>query len=545
MSYQIAIALLSLVNVSVLYLLKGATRIMTATADATRAAQGPPRAKRGHHPGIALAVIAGAQLMVVLDATIVNIALPHIQRALSFSDTGLTWVLNAYTLTFGGLLLLGGRAGDILGRRRVFIGGILLFILASFLGGIAQSSGWLLAARALQGVGGAIASPTALSLITTNFAEGKERNRAFGVYAAVSGSGAALGLLGGGMLTSWLSWRWVLFVNVPIGILLAALAPLFINESRRQPGRFDFGGALTSTAGMASLVYAFIHAADKGWSNAITLAAFGAAAVLLVLFVQIERSHSQPVVPLRLFANRNRAGANGVMLVLGSGLFGMFFFLTLFVQEVLGYSALRAGLAFLPVSGAVAVAAQISSRQLQRAGPKPFMLIGAALATGGMAWLSQLSSTSGYVDGLLGPMLLFGVGLGFIFVPLTVLGVAGVRQHEAGAASAMLNVGQQVGSSLGLSILTTVFATSQRHEQTRQIKEFLRNATPAQRQEFAAGKLKPPTSLVHEVLSHGISTGFQMAVVLIAASFLLSLVVTNVRPSVGAQADAPEPVLAQ
>src|SRR5512132_176452 len=287
----------------------------------------PGAARRGHHPGIALAVIAASQLMVVLDATIVNIALPHIREALNFSTTSLSWVLNAYTLTFGGLLLLGGRAGDILGRRRVFITGILLFSLASLLGGLATSSGWLLAARALQGVGGAIASPTALALITTNFAEGPARNRAFGVFAAVSGSGAAVGLLLGGMLTSWLSWRWVLFVNVPIGILLAVAAPLYIAESERQPGRFDVAGALTSTAGMTSLVYGFIRAAQEGWSDAGTIASFAAAVVLLLAFLLVETRTAQPITPLHMFRNRNRAGSYAIMLALAAALFGMFFFL--------------------------------------------------------------------------------------------------------------------------------------------------------------------------------------------------------------------------
>src|SRR5919199_2299842 len=269
----------------------------------------PLAAPRGHHPGLALAIIAASQLMVVLDATIVNIALPQMQQALHFSTTSLSWVLNAYTLTFGGLLLLGGRAGDILGRRRVFITGILLFSLASLLGGFATSSAWLLAARALQGVGGAIASPTALALITTNFAEGPERNRAFGVFAAVSGSGAAVGLLAGGMLTSWLSWRWVLFVNVPIGVLIALLAPLYINESERHPGRFDLAGAFTSTTGMLALVYGFIRAAQQGWSDNLTIGSFVAAVVLLAAFVAIERRTRQPITPLHMFTDRNRAGS--------------------------------------------------------------------------------------------------------------------------------------------------------------------------------------------------------------------------------------------
>ncbi|MDQ1487252.1 MAG: hypothetical protein QOJ62_2945 [Actinomycetota bacterium] len=425
----------------------------------------PGAARRGHHPGLALAVIAASQLMVVLDATIVNIALPHIQGSLKFSTTDLTWVLNAYTLTFGGLLLLGGRAGDILGRRRVFVFGILLFILASFLGGLATTSWWLLAARALQGVGGAIASPTALSLITTNFDEGHERNRAFGVFAAVSGSGAAVGLLAGGMLTSWLSWRWVLFVNVPIGIVIALLAREYINESERHPGRFDVGGAITSTLGMSVLVYGFIRAAGTaGWGDTWTVLSFVFAVVMLVAFVVIEMRHSQPITPLHLFANRNRSGSYVVMLALAGALFSMFFFLTLFVQYVLKYSPLKAGFAFLPVAASVIVSAQICAKQLLKVGPKPFMVFGAVLDAIGLFWLSQVGVHSSYVGGLLGPMVVFGLGMGFLFVPLTVVAVAGVAPHESGSASGLLNVMQQVGGTLGLAILTTAFASAQRQE---------------------------------------------------------------------------------
>jgi MFS family permease len=303
----------------------------------------PGAARRGHHPGLALAVIATSQLMVVLDATIVNVALPTISTALKFSYTNLTWVLNAYTLTFGGLLLLGGRAGDILGRRRVFIFGIALFTFASCLGGFATASWWLLAARALQGVGGAIASPTALSLITTNFEEGHERNRAFGVFAAVAGSGAAIGLLAGGMLTSWLSWRWVLFVNVPIGIFVALIAREYINESEKHPGRFDLVGAITSTLGMTALVYAFIRASGKaGWGDSLTLLCFAAAAVLLVWFLVNEMRSPQPITPLHMFRNRNRSGSYVVMLFLAGALFAMFFFLVVFVQRVLAIPRWRA-----------------------------------------------------------------------------------------------------------------------------------------------------------------------------------------------------------
>jgi EmrB/QacA subfamily drug resistance transporter len=456
----------------------------------------PRAARRGHHPGLALAIIAASQLMVVLDATIVNIALPHIQGALKFSTTSLTWVLNAYTLTFGGLLLLGGRAGDILGRRRVFVFGIALFTFASFLGGLATTSWWLLAARALQGVGGAIASPTALSLITTNF---DERNRAFGVFAAVSGSGAAVGLLAGGMLTSWLSWRWVLFVNIPIGIAIAILAPMYINESERHPGRFDVFGAVTSTLGMTALVYGFIRAASDGWGDTLTVVSFAAALILLVVFFINELRSPQPITPLHMFANRNRSGSYVVMLALAGALFSMFFFLTLFVQKILDYSALKAGFAFLPVSAGVIVSAQIASKRLLKVGPKPFMMAGAALSVTGLYWLSLIKADSGYIDGLLGPMVIFALGMGFLFVPLTVVAVAGVEPHESGSASGLLNVMQQVGGTVGLAILTTAFATASHHEARH-------------------------THDGSQILAHGISTALQVSVVFGAIALIASIV---------------------
>jgi EmrB/QacA subfamily drug resistance transporter len=488
----------------------------------------PGAARRGHHPALALFVIAASQLMVVLDATIVNIALPQIQQALGFSTTSLSWVLNAYTLTFGGLLLLGGRAGDILGRRRMFITGILLFTLASFLGGLATSAGWLLAARALQGVGAAIAAPTALALITTNFSEGRERNRAFGVFAATAVAGGSIGLIAGGMLTSWLSWRWVLFVNVPIGILLALAAPLYITESERQPGRFDLGGALTSTGGMAALVYGFIRAAQEGWSDPVTIGSFAAAAVLLAVFFSIETRISQPITPLHLFRDRNRAGVYAIMLALAAAMFGMFFFLTLFVQDVLGYSPLRAGVAFLPVTAAIVITSQFAAQSLPRLGPKRLMTGGALLAVVGLAWLSQVSVTSGYVEGILGPMLVFGLGMGLLFVPLTILAVSGVERHETGAASSLLNVTQQIGGSLGLSILVTVFGTASRNEATNQVGQFLANASPELQARFQqTGQL--PAAYADQVLAHGISTSFQVAVVFAVLALLVSLTVIRAK----------------
>jgi EmrB/QacA subfamily drug resistance transporter len=419
----------------------------------------------GIHPNLALAVIATAQLMVVLDITIVNIALPHMQRALNFSATGLAWVLNAYTLVFGGLLLLGGRAGDIFGRRRMFIVGVLIFAVASLAGGFAWDKGWLLAMRALQGVGGAIASPTALALVTTTFKEGPERNRAFGVYAAVSGAGAAIGLILGGVLVQTLSWRWVLFVNAPIGLALAAVTPLVLSESPRSGGRLAIPDAVTSTAGMAALVYGFINAADPrhGWTDSTTLLSLAAAVVLLVTFVFIESRSAQPLMPLRLFADRTRVGTYVVMLVTGAGVFAMFYFLTQFIQEVLGFSALAAGFAFLPVSATIIVVAQVVSKLVTRVPARLLIANGSAFAGVGLLWMSTLSPSSSYATHVLPSLLLVAIGMGFVFVPITLAAVAGVAREDAGIASAMLNVVQQVGGTIGLSALVTIFGTATRN----------------------------------------------------------------------------------
>ncbi|MFE7959714.1 MULTISPECIES: MFS transporter [unclassified Streptomyces] len=492
--------------------------------------QKPGAARREGHPGIALTVIAACQLMVVLDATIVNIALPHIQDALKFSTTDLTWVVSAYTLTFGGLLLLGARAGDILGRRRVFMTGILLFTFASLLGGLAQEPWQLLAARALQGMGGAIASPTSLALITTTFPEGPERNRAFGVFAAVSAGGGAIGLLAGGMLTEWLDWRWVLFVNVPIGVLIASLAPLYINESERHPGRFDIAGALTSTAGMASLVYGFIRAAEEGWRDSLTLGSFAAAFVLLVAFVLIERRAKEPITPLKMFADRNRSGTYVIMLSLAAAMFGMFFYIVLFVQNVLGYSPIQAGIAFLPVTVAIAVGAGLSQRFLPVLGPKPFLLTGSALVTVGLIWQAMISPDSTYVGGVLGPMLVFGFGMGLNFVTVTVTAVSGVAPQEAGAASGLLNATQQVGGSLGLSILTTVFGSASRDEAQKQLPQFLADATPEQKAQFATTH-QLPAPWGHEVLAEGISSAFVPAAAMAVLALITAWTVIRVRKS--------------
>ncbi|GJF31894.1 MFS transporter [Kitasatospora sp. NE20-6] len=492
----------------------------------------PPKAGPGRGQGITLAVIAASQLMVVLDATIVNIALPQIKGDLGFSDTTLSWVINAYTLTFGGLLLLGGRLGDILGRRRVFIVGALLFGFASLLGGFAQDSTLLLAARALQGLGGAICSPTAFALIASNFEEGPARNRAFGVFSAVAGSGAAIGLLAGGLLTQYLDWRWVFFVNVPIAVLIAVAAPRYIKESERRPGRFDLPGALTSTVGLVALVYGFIRAASDGWTEPLTLGSFALGAVLVAAFVVIERRTAQPITPLHLFRNRNRTGGLIMMLCLAAAMFGIFFYITIFVQTVVGYSPLKAGFAFLPISAAIIVAAQIASAFQAKLGPKVFMAGGAALVAVGLTWLTQLKADSGYVDGILGPTVIFGFGMGLIFVPVMLIAVAGVSDHETGAASGLLNSVQQIGGALGLSILTTVFSTAAKSKATELVPGFLKSASPEQAEQFQRTHEFPVGSAAYsETLAHGIGQGFIVGAVLAVVALLVAVFMVTAKAS--------------
>ncbi|MFF4395561.1 MFS transporter [Streptomyces sp. NPDC001480] len=418
------------------------------------------------HParlGTVLLVIVTAYLMVGVDSTVVNVALPDIQRGLHFSRTGLSWVLNAYTLTFGGLLLLGGRAGDILGRRRTLTAGVLVFALSSLLGGLAGEGGWLLAARALQGVGAALIAPSTLALITTNFPEGPRRHHALSVYASMAGIGGSVGLVLGGMLTSWASWRWALLINVPIGLALALALPRFVTETPRQAGRFDAAGALTGTAGMTSLVYAFIRVSEQGWSDGQALLGFGAAAALLAGFVVIEARAGQPIMPLRLFADRDRAGGYVSIMLLPAGLFGAFYFLTLIGQQVLGFSPLRAGLAFLPLTLVMFTIVRLVPRLLARFGVRPVLLTGMTLITVASVWLWWLRPDDGYVTGLLGPLLLMGLGVGLSFMPLNATILARIEPREAGAASGLLQTLQWLGGTLGLSVLVTVFGTATRH----------------------------------------------------------------------------------
>jgi EmrB/QacA subfamily drug resistance transporter len=484
------------------------------------------------HLGLALVVIATAQLMVVLDATIVNVALPNIQLALGFSGSGLEWVVNAYALTFGGLLLLGGRAGDLLGRRKVFIGGILLFSLASLLGGFATSQAWLLAARAVQGVGGAIVAPTALSLVTTTFPEGPRRNRAMGVYAAMSIAGGAVGLIAGGLLTTYVSWRWVLFVNVPIGLLVAAMASRVLGESASRRGRFDLPGAITATGGLALLVYGLSSAATSPngvshWGDTKVVASLAASVVLLVSFVLIEMRSRHALMPLRIFRNRDRTGAYVIMLCVGTALFGMFFFLTIFVQSVWGYSALKTGIAYLPMMATVMLMAGVSAQLVPRIGARPLLLAGSTIATGGLFWLSRITEHSHYTTGLLGPMIVTAAGMGMLFMPLTLVALSRVDDQDAGLASSLLNTGQQVGGSIGLAVLGTVAWTAVANNVRSSSVTAAAAARAGHPLHGTAAQLK--VAIYDHALSIGFSRGFEVSALISLLALIITIAVIRVK----------------
>lgn len=406
----------------------------------------------------ALALLCIAQFMVVLDASIVNIALPSIGSALDFSQDDLSWVVNAYVLTFGGFLLLGGRLADLLGRRRVFMAGLVLFALASLAGGFAQSDVQLVIARAVQGLGAAIVSPAALSIITVTFREGAERNKALGAWGAVAGSGGAVGVLLGGVLTEGLGWEWVLWVNVPIGIVAALLAPRLIAESRSEPESrsFDIPGAVTITAGLSLLVYAIVNTEKAGWGSPETIILAAIALALIAAFVAIEQRSSAPLVPFRIFRLPTLTGANVVGLLVGAGLFSMFFFASLYMQQVLGYGAIKAGLSYLPLSAGIIISAAVSSQLATRFGFKPVLVTGLVLIAAALLWWSRVSADGGYVADILGPSVVAAIGLGLAFVPITIAAVAGVGEHESGLASGLINTSQQVGGALGLAILATI-----------------------------------------------------------------------------------------
>ena len=496
----------------------------TISASDTGATGATGATNHHRHLGVALLVIATAQLMIVLDATVVNVALPHIQNALGFSGSGLEWVINAYALTLGGLLLLGGRAGDLLGRRRMFIIGLLLFSAASLIGGFATSQAWLLTARAVQGAGGAIVAPTALALIASTFPEGPPRNRAMGVYASMSGIGGAVGLIAGGLLVTYANWRWVMFVNVPIGIAVALAARAVLPDTARRPGRFDLPGALTGTAGVAAIVYGLSNAAatspggGSSWGSAKVVTALAVGAVLLAAFAVIESRSAHALLPVRLLRSRDRAGANLIMLGAGTAIFGVFFFITLFAQEVWGYSALRTGVSFLPLTVALVAASIVASGLVQRIGARPLLLAGSVVAAAGMFWLSRITEHGTYVGGLLGPSLVVGVGLGLLFVPLPLVSMSGVAEADSGAAASLLNVGRQVGGAIGLAVIGTVawtvVANSTRAQTAAAARAVAHSVSPAAQGGGQAIRL------------HALAAGFDRAFLVAAAIALLMLVVS-------------------
>jgi len=477
-----------------------------------------PRSKP-RNLNLALVVIALAQLMVVLDVAIVNVALPSIQRELHFAATDLEWVVNAYAIAFGGLLLLGGRTGDLFGRRRMFIIGALMFTAGSLAGGLATSSTFLIAARAAQGVGAAVLAPTALSLLAATFPQGSERNRALGVYSAVSAGGGAVGLLMGGIITNYLSWRWIMFVNVPIGLLLAFAAPRVLIRGEGKPGRLDLPGAVTVTAGVSLLVYGLARVATHDWSDSVTRAALVIAVALVATFVALESRGRHPLMPLRIFANRNRSGAYGLSLAIGAALSGMLFLLTLFLQNVLGFSPLQAGFAFLPTAVGVGVGAGLTSRLIGRLGPRVPMTTGALLAATGLFWLSAVTVHANYFTEVLGPLVVLAIGLGMAFVSTSATAISGVQPNESGLASALLNVGRQLGGSLGIAIMGTVATT------------VTRNQLATTRFSHAA---------LNGALTAGFSSAFEVAGLIALAGFVTALVLVRHRQAPAAVAPLAE-----
>jgi EmrB/QacA subfamily drug resistance transporter len=451
---------------------------------------------------LALAVIAIAQLMVVLDATIVNIAMPSAQQALDISDANRQWIVTAYTLAFGGLLLLGGRIADYVGRKKILLVGLIGFAGASALGGAATNAATLFAARGLQGVFGALLAPAALSLITVTFTDVRDRAKAFGVFGAISGVGAAIGLLLGGVLTEYTTWRWCLLVNIPIALGALALAIPIVKESRAEGNtKYDVPGAVLATGGLVALVYAFTKAAEDGWAAGVTLFFFALAAVLLVGFVVVEARTANPLLPLRVVLHRNRGGSFLVSVVMGAGMLGMFLFMTYYFQGTLHYSPLKSGVAYLPFSGALIVTAVVASSLLPRVGPRAMMTVGGVMAAGAMIWLTQLEIDSPYPTFILPAFVIMATGMALVFVPLGNTSLTGVDNHDAGVASAMLNTTQQVGGSLGVALLNTVFTTA--------TASYIRDRGPA---EAAQGAV------------HGYNVAFTVSAILLVVSALITFV---------------------
>jgi EmrB/QacA subfamily drug resistance transporter len=465
------------------------------TPDSSRDANTPT----GKGDGLALAVIAIAQLMIILDATVVNVALPTIQKQLDFSPVNLQWVVNGYAVTFGGLLLLGGRAGDLFGRRRILMLSIIVFTAASLLGGLAQNEIWLIAARIAQGAGAAIIAPTSLSLLADTFPEGPRRNRAFGVYGAIAGGGGALGLLLGGVLTSLETWRWVFFINVPVGALVFILIPRAFKQSVKRTGELDLPGGLTATAALMSLIYGLSRAGSHSFSDSQAIISLALAGILVIVFIILEARNPQALMPLRIFSNRNRTAAFAVALTIGASIFSVFFFLTLFVQNILGFSPLKAGVGFLPLTAGIVIMAGIMSRIVGKVGPTLPMALGALVAGAGLALASRLSPESTYLHGVLAPTLIMAFGMGAIFVPLSLTAVSHISPEETGLASALLNVSQQIGGSLGLAILVNV-------------------STSITKSQLAAGASQVAA------ITQGYSRAFEIAAGIIFVAFLIAII---------------------
>ena len=474
------------------------------------------KALRTGSSALVLAVVCVAQFMVVLDISIVNVALPDMQRDLHMSQNGLAWVLNAYTLSFAGFLLLGGRAADLWGRRRLFLIGVALFSLTSLLGGLAQSGGDLIAARGLQGLGGAVLSPATLTILTTTFVEPRARARALGIWSAVAGAGGATGVLAGGVLTDLLSWRWILFINVPIGLLVLAVARIAISESRGEGDRptLDWAGALTVTAGLVALTYGIVSTDSHAWGSPLVLTFLIVGAVLVAGFGWVESRHRHPLVPLRIFRSRALTGANLIMILIGAVMFALFFFLSQYLQDVKGYSPLRTGFAFLPMPLAIIVGTQLSSRLVDRVGSRPLLAIGPLISAGGLLLLSRLHATSSYWlhIGLPGALITFGIGMSF--VPVTLSATTGVDRRDAGLASGLINTTRQIGGSVGLAALLTIAAS---------------------RSHALAG------SGVAVAQTAGYTRSFAVSAVLLLIAAAVALLVLPARPSQPAPLAEPEP----
>jgi len=458
---------------------------------------------------IALILLCVAQFVVVLDASIVNVALPSIGKGLDFSEANLPWVVNAYVIAFGGFLLLGGRAADLLGRRRVFMAGLLVVAVASLAAGFAANQGQLIAARAAQGLGAAIISPSALSIVTTLFRDGAERNKALGAWGAVAGSAGAAGVLLGGILTDGLGWEWVLWVNVPVSLIALALTPGLLPESRSESAtrHFDAAGAVSVTAGLSVLAYAFLDASSAGWGSTKIVGLLALSVALIGAFVAIELRSKAPLVPFRIFRLRTLTGANVVGLLLGASLFSMFFFISLYMQQVLGYSPIHAGLSYLPLAVTIIVAAGLGGQLVTRFGFKPILAAGMAFVALGLVWFSQVSVGGGFLTDILGPSLLAAIGLGFGFVTSTIAAVSGVKEREQGLASGLINTSQQIGGALGLAVLSTIATSRTDHV-------------------MASG-----TSSLPSALTDGFQSAFLGGAVIAALGFAATLILIRTRDS--------------